>query len=450
MKQALPKQAEAILRALQGGGFEAYAVGGCIRDSIMGKVPHDWDITTSATPERVKEIFSDRRVIETGIKHGTVTVVADGMNIEVTTYRIDGVYEDNRRPSEVRFAQTLEEDLARRDFTMNAVCCGADGKIVDKFGGIEDINAEIIRCIGDPEARFHEDALRVMRALRFASVLGFKIDDDTAAAVHSCRSLLKNIAVERIADELNKLIVGAGAAKILSEYRDVFAVFIPELEPMFGFDQKNYHHCFDVWEHTVRVVENTPADKVTRLSALFHDIGKPATFKLDENGVGHFKGHAKISEITARNVLNRLHYDGKTISEVTELTLHHDDEMRPERAFIKRRLGKMGETALRRLLALKRADNLAQSKEWRGRQKTLAECEAVLDDIIAEGECFSLKNLAVNGRDLIDSGIPAGARLGEILNRLLERVIGEDLPNEKDALIAAAKMLDAENSAPKS
>lgn len=437
----LPDKVDMIIKVLCGAGYEAYAVGGCTRDSLMGLEPEDWDITTSALPHQVKEVFGSYRVIETGIKHGTVTVIADGMSVEITTYRIDGEYADNRHPSEVRFTRTLREDLSRRDFTMNAICFNPESRIIDEFGGISDIQKKLVRCIGNPAERFHEDALRVLRALRFASVLGFEIEEKTAEAIHLCRALLKNIAAERISAEFNKLLTGAGAGGILLEYRDVFAVFMPEIEPMFDFDQRNYHHYLDVWEHTVKVVENAAANKSSRLAALFHDIGKPAVFTLDENGVGHFKGHAKRSEITARNILNRLRYDGATTSEVCSLVLHHDDDITPSRALIKRWLGRYGETGLRRLIDLKRADNLAQSEEWRDRLTVLAECEKIIDEIIAEGECFSLKTLAVNGRDLISLGIPAGARIGEILNELLGAVLDGRLENEKDTLLKYAEKL---------
>lgn len=441
----LPDKVDKIIKALCGAGYEAYAVGGCTRDSIMGLEPEDWDVTTSALPQQVKEVFGGYRVVETGIKHGTVTVIADGMPIEITTYRIDGEYADNRHPSEVRFTRTLREDLSRRDFTMNAICFNPESGITDEFGGISDIQKKCVRCIGEPSERFNEDALRILRALRFASVLGFKIEKRTAEAIHLCRQLLKNIAAERISAEFNKLIIGDGAGEVLLEYRDVFAVFIPEIEPMFDFDQRNYHHYLDVWRHTVKVIENSEANKVSRLAALFHDIGKPAVFTLDENGVGHFKGHAKQSELTARNVLNRLRCDGATISEVCSLVLHHDDDITPSRPLLKRWLGRYGETGLRRLIDLKRADNLAQSEEWRDRLTTLAECEKIIDEIIAEGECFSLKSLAVNGRDLMALGIPAGAHIGEILNELLSAVLDGKLENEKDALLKYAEELNRQD-----
>ncbi len=441
MTVKLPDNVDMIIKALHSAGYEAYVVGGCTRDSIMGLKPDDWDITTSALPRQVKEVFSSYHIIETGIKHGTVTVIADGMPVEITTYRIDGEYTDNRHPNEVRFTRTLREDLSRRDFTINAICFSSEEGITDKFGGISDIQKKCVRCIGEPSERFNEDALRILRALRFASVLEFEIEEKTAEAIHIHRALLKNIAVERISAEFNKLLVGNGVGDILRKYRDVFAVFIPEIEPMFDFDQRNYHHYLDVWEHTVKVVENSDANKSSRLAALFHDIGKPATFALDENGVGHFKGHAKQSEITARKILNRLRCDGATISEVCTLVLHHDDDITPRRPLLKRWLGRYGETGLRRLIDLKRADNLAQSEEWRDRLTTLAECEKIIDEIIAEGECFSLKTLAVNGRDLMALGIPSGERIGKVLNELLSAVLDGKLENEKDALLKYAEKL---------
>lgn len=435
---------ESVVRAigrLNAAGYEAWAVGGCVRDSLLGKEPHDWDMTTSALPEETMAVFSGCNVIGTGLKHGTVTVIIDGEPLEITTYRVDGDYSDGRRPDSVSFTRSLKEDMARRDFTVNAMAAHPEKGIADCFGGQEDLKKGIIRCVGEPERRFSEDALRILRALRFSAVLGFPIEQKTAEALVSLRENLRHVAMERILSELRRLLCGKDAGRILREFPQVFWVFMPELEPMYGFDQRNPYHIHDVWEHTVRAVENTPPEEAVRFAALLHDIGKPSCFSLDEKGTGHFYGHPAKSAELAGGILRRLRMDNETRDRILKLVEHHDLELHPTPAAVRRWMGRLGERGFFDLLAVKRADNLAQSDAFRGRLETLDEIAALAGGILAEEQCFSLKQLAVGGRDLIGLGVRPGPELGDILDRLLEKVVEGDCPNEKEALLRLAEEL---------
>ncbi len=435
-----PAAAEA-LEALRAAGHEAFCVGGCVRDMIMGRCPNDFDITTSALPQQTKDCFEGYHVIETGIKHGTVTAVIGGDPIEITTYRVDGEYRDNRRPEEVFFTSRLEDDLSRRDFTVNAMAYCPERGLVDVFGGREDIENKIIRAVGEPDRRFGEDGLRILRALRFASVLDFTIEPQTADSIHRNRGLLKNISAERIWVELVKLVCGAGAARILGEFSDVLCEIIPEFVPSVGFDQRNPYHIYDVYTHSLRALEAAEGDKYVKLSVLFHDIGKPGSFSEDERG-GHFYGHHKLSAELTERALRRLKCDGKTLHTVVKLVDAHDRGLPPTEKSVRRLLSSFGEEDTRRLIQVKRADNSALV-EWlvQPRLAELDEIEAIVDKIRAEGELPSLKNLAVHGGDIIKLGVVPGRRVGEILDALLDAVIDGKLPNEKAALLDAARRM---------
>ena len=435
----IPDDVLYIIEGLEGAGFGAYAVGGCVRDSLLGKAPKDWDVCTSALPRQVLECFKGHRAIETGLKHGTVTIVNGAFPVEVTTYRIDGDYSDNRRPDSVEFTDTLREDLSRRDFTINAMACNPKAGIVDYFDGMGDLGAGRIRCVGDPGTRFQEDALRIMRALRFAAALGFSIDAATGDAMYEKRELLGNISVERIAGELNKMIVGENLYPLMSSHMAIITEIIPELAPMIGFEQNNPFHCYDVMTHTLRSVDSAPKDVQLRLTMLFHDVAKPLRHS-EKDGVGHFYGHPRAGSDMARAILRRLKYDNDTIETVTQLILYHDADVLPRRKNIKRWLNRIGEGRFRQLVKIKTADAMAQTPAAREEKTALLErVLIVLDEILEQQLCFSLKDLAVDGRDLISAGVPEGVAVGRILNRLVDMVIDEQIENEKDALLEAAK-----------
>ena len=431
---------EALLR-LNEAGFEAWLVGGCVRDRLMGLAPHDYDITTSATPEETEAVFAGERIVETGLRHGTVTVLLSGEPLEITTFRTEAAYSYHRRPDAVRFTRSLREDLARRDFTVNAVAMDARGALCDPFGGQADLENRLLRAVGDPEARFREDALRILRCARFSSVLGFAIEPATAAAMVRCRTLLAYVSAERIYTELTKLLCGKDVRRVLMEHTDVLGAVLPELLPMKGFDQRNFHHIYDVLEHTARVVEHVPPEPRLRWAALFHDAGKPACFSLDPDGVGHFRGHAEKSRELADAALRRLKTDNATREAADQLIRFHDWPMEPTAPVVRRALRRLGPDGFRDLIALKRADNLAQAPEFRDRQRTCDEIEALAAQILAEQQAFSLKDLAVNGDDLRALGMTPGPAMGRVLNELLDAVISDRLPNEREALLAAANAL---------
>lgn len=434
----LPKQVHTALHRLRAAGFEAHLVGGCVRDCLMGLQPHDFDITTSALPEQTQQLFADARVIETGIRHGTVTVVLDGLPLEITTYRLESTYSDHRHPDAVRFTRDLKLDLARRDFTINAIVWDGESDPIDFFGGQADIASGVIRCIGSPEQRFAEDSLRILRAVRFASTLGFTIDEATAQAARRAAPLLREVSMERISAELVKLLCGKNVRRVLCDYADILGTVIPELLPMQGFDQHNIHHIYDVLEHTAVAVESVPPEPVLRLAALLHDIGKPSCFSLDDRGVGHFYGHAKASTAISEPILKRLRLDNTTQKQVLELVQWHDWLIEESEKAVKRALNKLTPEGFFRLLALKRADNLAQSPVYRGRQHYYDRLAHIANEILTQAQCFSLKDLAVNGSDLIAQGMTPGPALGAMLNRLLDAVIAGELPNERSALVQAA------------
>lgn len=437
----LPAQVELALSTLEADGFEAYVVGGCVRDSLLGRVPNDWDITTSALPQQIKTCFSDCRVIETGIKHGTVGVLLDGVLLEITTYRQDGEYPDNRHPAQVSFSTRIEDDLSRRDFTVNAMAYSPIRGMVDLFSGRADLKRGLIRCVGDPRTRFEEDGLRILRAVRFSSVLDFEIDKATADAVHASRSLLSNIAAERIREEFCKLLCGKGAVRILRAYVDVIGEFIPELLRAVGFDQNTKYHCYDVFEHTLHALEEWKnGDLVTGLAILLHDIGKPLCYTEDENG-GHFKGHAPIGVELTDTILHRLRFDNATIERLKLLVELHDLPIPAQPKAVKRLMQRLSDADILRLMEVKRCDRLAHAAFFRLPPPELEEIPLLVTQFRKEEACLHLKDLAINGNDLLSIGIPAGAQIGKILNRLLDAVIDEQLSNERAQLLEEAKRL---------
>lgn len=433
----MPESVKNILSQLENAGYEAWCVGGCVRDALLGRVPEDWDVTTSAKPEETIAVFGEH-AFPTGLQHGTVTVRIDNQSVEVTTYRVDGSYHDHRRPDTVTFTRSLREDLRRRDFTINAMAANLRGELTDPFGGQEDLKNGVLRCVGEPDRRFHEDALRMLRGLRFAAVLGLQIEEQTAAGIHKNRELLREIAVERIFVELTKLLCGGWAAEILRTYPDVLGVFWPEILPAVGFDQRNHHHCYDVWEHSLHAVAQTPPKAVLRYAALLHDIGKPACFTVDEQGIGHFYGHGSVSEQLADTMLRRMKCATDFREQVVRLIAWHDRDIpRTERA-IHRALCRLGEQALGELITLKRADNLAQAPAYHHRQLELDKAEMILNKLLEEDACFSLKQLAVNGHDLMKLGF-SGLQVGQMLNTLLEHVVDGTLTNDREELMAFAE-----------
>ena len=444
-----------VLRKLEEHGWEAWFVGGCVRDALRGKPCDDVDITTNATPREVTAVFGEKNIIETGLAHGTVTVKPQ--MAEVTTYRTEGKYTDHRHPDQVTFVRSLREDLKRRDFTINAMAMDCRGHLEDPFGGREDLKNGIIRAVGNPAERFDEDPLRILRALRFASVLGFTIEADTAKALLAQRELLGCISVERIFKEFCKTLTGRDAAEILREFFPVWCTAIPELGSLQGFLQNNPHHDFDVLEHTLRSVEAAGglaekeafSDKERLdlvMAMLFHDIGKPEVYSEDEEGVGHFYRHESVSGAVCRRILRRLKADGETIRRVSLLVKYHGIEWQEDRRFLKRRLHKFGVEDCRMLLMVRTADLSGQkvkSEEgglphWRSQ---LCRIERMIEEIISEEQCFSRKDLKIDGRDLINDGVPAGPELGRILDQLLEMVIDEAVPNEREALLEKSRQI---------
>ena len=441
----MPKNVDTAINLLQSAGFEAYAVGGCVRDSLLGKTPNDWDITTSAKPEDMKSVFADFHCIDTGIKHGTVTVVIDGEPLEITTFRLDGEYEDNRHPKSVTFTSNLGADLGRRDFTVNAMAYSKKTGTVDLFGGQNDLKNRIIRCVGDPDRRFNEDALRILRALRFASALDFEIEEKTAQSLLKNRALLGNISEERIAKELLKLVCGKGAKRILTDFAPVLFEILPELQPLYKNSHDNPHHCYDIYEHTLIAVESIDPEPTLRFAMLLHDCGKPAVKKFDENGVAHFYGHQRISAEISAQILARLKVSNKFRDEILFLVSNHDRwELYENTEKMPRYLSKFGLDGVLNLLKVMRADVLAQSPEYRYRLDQIADAEETAKNLAAQKPCLSLSELQINGRTLMDIGIPQGRKLGAVLAQLLDEVIDGVTKNTQEALTTRAREIYSE------
>lgn len=436
----IPEAAARVISTLEQQGHEAFAVGGCVRDSLLGKEPHDWDICTSALPAQMKQCFAASRILETGIKHGTLTVMIGSEPYEVTTYRVDGEYADHRHPDGVRFVSSLKEDLSRRDFTINAMAYSPSAGMMDYHDGAGDLANGLIRCVGNPDQRFKEDALRMMRALRFASVFGFGIADSTSNAIHRCGGLLNSISAERVGSELCKLLVGKGAGDVLAKYVDDMAVIIPELTPMVGFAQDSPYHHLDVWGHTVQAVASAPECLAVRLAVLFHDIAKPVCYTRDGQGVGHFYGHPQRGAELAVGIMKHLKFDNETLCRVRDLVFYHHADLLPIDKHIRRWLNKFGEDALRQLVQVKYADVMGQPESVRaGRLPQLLEIGRCIDQVIGQRQCFNRKGLAVNGRDLMDIGFSEGAGIGWALHELLGLVLDGQIENDRETLLEIAR-----------
>lgn len=433
----IPKDVKAVMDILTNGGYKAYVVGGCVRDSIMGREPNDWDVTTDASPDRIKELFSDFRTVDTGIKHGTVLIVSGKTPVETTTFRIDGEYSDNRHPDEVTFTKNVCDDLARRDFTINAMAYNKTEGIVDPFGGQEDIKKQIIRCVGDADTRFNEDALRIMRAVRFSSVLGFTIEEKTAESIIKNENLLSGIASERIISELMKLLCGDNVLNVLTEFRSIIGVFMPELKLEFDFKQYGKKHGYDVWMHTVHTVNNIENDPILRLTMLLHDTGKIATHAIDENGNSTFKNHAAVGGVIAENILRRLKFSKEYINTVSYLVSIHDKEVPETRVQVKEYIRDLGEENFIRLMKIRRADKSGLAKEYRDITDKLLFAYSTFDDVMNNNEPYSLSQLAVNGNDI--KKYVSGNEISDALNYLLETVIRYPEKNNKHDLIEIVK-----------
>lgn len=435
MEIKVPENVEKIINTLEQAGFEAYAVGGCVRDSILGREPNDWDITTSAKPEDVKKLF--KKTFDTGIQHGTVSVLMDKIIYEVTTYRIDGEYTDSRHPESVVFTDRLSEDLLRRDFTINAMAYNPKRGLVDLYGGREDLENGVIRCVGNAVDRFSEDALRMLRAIRFAAQLGYVIDENTKEAIRELAPTLSKISAERIQVELVKTLVSDHPERLKTACElGVTAVILPEFDEMMSTPQHNPHHRFSVGGHTMAVVCNVRADKVLRLAALLHDVGKPATRKTDSKGVDHFNGHPAVSGKMAKEILRRLKFDNDTITKVSRLCEVHDWTIDADPKHIRRYINRIGEEYFPEIFELNLADTLGQSDYLRSdKLKLLEELKAGYEQVLANNECVSLKTLAVTGGDLIQAGIKPGPQIGEILNKMLQLVIDDPSKNNKEELM---------------
>ncbi|MCI9427682.1 MAG: HD domain-containing protein [Eubacterium sp.] len=439
MELTLPDKVSYILDTLHSAGFEGYAVGGCIRDSLLGKEPKDWDITTSATPKEVKSLFP--HTVDTGISHGTVTVLLEREGFEVTTYRIDGKYEDSRHPKEVTFTPNLLEDLKRRDFTINAMAYNQKDGLVDAFDGVGDLRRGLIRCVGDAKQRFKEDALRLMRAVRFAAQLGFSIERETYAAICEMAGDLRRISVERIAAELVGLLVSDYPEKIRALYESgITSVILPEFDAMMQTEQKNPHHLYTVGEHTIAALSFVEKDKILRLAVLLHDVAKPLCETVDEEGVSHFHGHPELGGEMAKRILRRLKFDNCSIQSICRLVSAHDDNPPLTERSVRRVIMRIGTDAFPALFALKRADILAQSNYQRQEKlEYLDGFQMYYRKIIEAKDCLTLKELAVSGSDLIQAGMAEGPALGETLKELLELVIDDPKKNTKEYLLEQVK-----------
>ena len=434
----IPQKVEIIINTLEDAGFEAYAVGGCVRDALLGRKPNDWDITTSAKPEQVKALF--RRTVDTGIAHGTVTVLLDKDGFEVTTYRVDGEYEDGRHPKEVSFTASLEEDLKRRDFTINAMAYNSRKGLVDLFEGQKDLGNKIIRCVGDPLERFTEDALRIMRAVRFSAQLGFSLEKETRKALLVLAPNLKHVSAERIQVELVKLLVSPHPDYLRIAYEaGVTKEFLPEFDRCMETPQNTPHHCYTVGEHILHSLLCVREDKVLRLTMLLHDIAKPVVRKTDENGRDHFKTHALEGEKMAKTILRRLKFDNDTIAKVTRLVRWHDLRPTPAPADVRKAVNVIGEDLFPMWMEVQWADNMAKS-DYRGEEKIARQTgvRKTWEEIVKKGECVSMKGLAVTGSDLIAAGMKPGKEMGNVLHRLLDAVLENPELNEKEKLLSMA------------
>jgi tRNA nucleotidyltransferase (CCA-adding enzyme) len=427
-----PAAVLAVLERLEQAGFAAFVVGGAVRSQLQGKQPHDYDVCTAARPEQIRTLFAEQHPIDTGAKHGTVTVLTEHGPVEITTFRTEGQYSDCRRPDSVAFVTRIEDDLARRDFTMNAMAWSPRRGLCDPFGGQRDLQNGILRCVGDPEQRMREDALRILRALRFAASDGFQLEEQTERAVLSACGLLHHISAERITDELLQILCAPHAGRILTAYADVITEILPELRPMIGFNQNNPHHRYTLWEHSVRALESIAPQPALRLAMLFHDVGKSVCYTEDAAGIGHFYGHAKHSLPLTAAALQRLRLENALYDDVLYLVRHHDTPLGQTIASVRRKLAVHGETYYRSLLAIHKADCIGQGKTPEN-LTALLQSESLLETILEEEGRFHRKDLAVNGRDLLAWGL-RGPAIGEMLAALLNYVLDEPSRNTRDAL----------------
>ena len=440
-KILIPEEVKSILSKLNNSGYEAYAVGGCARDSLIGKTPKDWDICTSAMPKEVERVFSGEKIIETGLKHGTVTLVRNNILYEITTFRTDGKYTDGRHPDNVQYVTSLREDLLRRDFTINAMAVDKEGNIIDLNGGLDDLKQKKIRCVGNPNDRFKEDSLRILRALRFAARYRFNIDYSTKSAIHQSKVLLKNISQERITSEFRQIISYADK-HLLMEFSDVIEIIVPEIKESIGFEQNNPHHIFDVYEHTITAIDNAAQNETIRLALFFHDIGKPKTYIEDENNIGHFPRHPIVGAEMTEDIMRKMRFDNKIVNRVILLVENHDLNIAPSLSFARRLINKFGEEFIFELLEVMKCDKSAQSSNT-DKEKTLLNIfilEKYIKQALNEKNCFSLKDLAVNGNDLKEFGIPEGPYLGKILKKLLDFVLENPDKNNKEFLLKKVKL----------
>lgn len=438
MRIELPEHVNQIIHRLQEEGYAAYAVGGCVRDTLLGRAPQDWDITTSARPETVKTLFS--HTIDTGIQHGTVTVMLQHVGYEVTTYRIDGEYEDSRHPKEVTFTDNLLEDLKRRDFTINAMAYNDDSGLVDAFGGAKDLKDGVIRCVGRAHDRFEEDALRMLRAVRFAAQLGFVIDVETKDAIHDLADTIAKVSVERIQMELVKLLTSDHPDELRTAWElGLTEIFLPEFDRMMQTPQISKHHCYTVGEHTLHTLKEVPADKVLRITMLLHDVAKPVCISTDESGQNHFYGHPVEGAEMARVILRRLKFDNDTTDRVCRLVRYHDERPQLSERNVRRLASRIGQEFIPDLMKVKRADVLGQSLYKREEKLAYVDgFEYVFEELKAQKQCMKKSDLAINGRDLIEMGMHQGKELGVVLDYLFEQVLDEPELNTREKLLGLA------------
>lgn len=441
MKFVIPENVNFIIKNLNQHGFEAYLVGGAVRDLLLGFEPHDYDICTSAIPYEIKKVFKDYRTIDTGIEHGTVSILLNGNTYEVTTFRIDGKYSDNRHPDHVKFTSDITEDLRRRDFTINAIAYNDSTGIIDPFGGQSDLNNRTIRCVGNPSDRFEEDALRMIRAIRFASQLNYTIDKGTSDEIYRMYTRLKNISQERLNSEFCKIAVTDVFSNVLIQYLPVFQQVIPEISSLIGFDQNNPYHDYDVFMHTCNALRQCISDDlVTKLSIFFHDFGKPYCYQDGEDGHRHFKGHGSSSKDITEFIMKRMRFSNDIISKVTDLVLYHDSTFEVSSRCIRRWINKIGEKQFRRLLEIRRCDILGQSIYIdQSRIDKIHDIQYLLDEVVKTESCFKLKDLQLNGDDLIKLGFKEGKEIGVVLNSALRKVLDGELQNEHDLLVEFAR-----------
>lgn len=432
-----------VLDRLESAGFQAWCVGGCVRDSLLGKRPFDWDIATSAFPQETQACFAGEQIIEIGLSHGTVALVRKtGHPVEITSFRVETGYTDGRHPDSVVFSRCLKDDLSRRDFTVNAMAYHPKRGLVDLFGGKEDLKQKILRCVGEPAERFSEDALRILRCLRFSAQLGFAVEENTRRALWQAKSLLLGLSQERVREELTKLLCGEYAAGVLREYAEIVFEILPQLAPMKGCTQETRFHCYDVWEHTLHAVDHAPKSPELRWAALLHDSGKPAKKTFSPDGVAHFYGHPPESGRLAREILGRLRFANRQKEQIALLVDHHEDRLPMEEKHLKKLLGQYGEEEVTRLFELMEADMSAKAPGiYELRLPDLEASRTLAREILSRGDCLTLKGMALDGKALRDMGVPVGPEIGKILRCLLDEVLEGKLPNEKALLMERARQL---------